>query len=560
MLYKNATRWPFPMSGVPREPYFGNQPLMDFSRRQPTAQPFTGPPTEAQLMALQHLGHISEEQKPAVLPQTPPRGGPMAYAASPGGTRRLPSAGARRRHKSMFATGYAGAIATLAVAMLLGGSSHSSLVIPVSVAGACAVAVMAAWGLRNVSGNGATRRSSGLRAGLLAQLTPVICLSVAYPMAGRQLREDHVGSVQLAALVLAASLITPWLSQIACAPLFMALSAPPADGEPPMLGARWLARWPLAAVSSLPVAAVFGLGVGLDLRWPMAAISALIVLCALNSLFSQSMVVGILQRNYLPWATAWLAFALALVIFPRLWFLPPVAALCTQLGWLLAGRPGFVRPALMRAIPAQFAKGALVGGVLWSDKLFFFLKTTPRFHAEFVFFGVLPAIVTYGYYFVRLAPHLDEIVADMRETMANDAVAVSVAKLRRLSDRVEQSIVEVACVGAILCLLGVIAICCAVPAESQLYGAMAVASTIFMFTTVLLYLLDYVGRVRLVYAYSGMQLLLGALIIFSRPAGVLTYVLLAALSAGLAASVTRRVLDAWRLPEYSLFWRYATEW
>jgi len=432
-------------------------------------------------------------------------------------------------------------------------------VIPVALVAAGAAA-LAAWLVRSANGVARRPRSSGLRKNLLAQLTPVVCLSVAFPLVGGQLTTPRVGSVSEEALLLAGALATPWLSQVVCTPLFATLSAAPEHGEPASLGSRWLSRWPFVAVSSMPVAAVFGAGIGLALGWDRTATGALVLMCMINSLLSQSMIVGILQRNYLPWAAAWFVYALVLVTLPRLWFLPPVAGLFTQLVYLVGARPALVRPVRTRGLLAQFCKGLLVGAVLWSDKLFFFLKATPHFQAQYVFLAVLPAMIAYGYYFVRLAPCLDQIVADMRATMDSEALADSGRRLRELADEVEESIVKVACVGSILCLLSVIAVSLIAPSISMLYAVMAVASVSFLVITVLLYMLDYIGRSYLVYRFAGMQLVVSASTILIGPPGPMTYIVLAVLSAAVAIVVAYSTLTAWRLPEYSLFWRYATEW
>ena len=475
----------------------------------------------------------------------------------PGGYQR--GAHGRRRAAVSFAAGYGAAAVTLLVAVLLAGTSGTILVIPVALAALC-VTHLTVWLGGNISSTSGRPRSPGLRKSLVAQLTPVIILSLAFPLAGSQLRAAQVGSISAAALVLAGSLATPWLSQVVCTPLYAALSAAPADGEPVSLGARWLSRWPFVAASSVLVAGVFGAGIGLSLRWDTTAICALVLLCTLNSLFSQSTVVGNLQRNYLPWAAAWFAYALMLVARPALWFLPPVAGLCTQLVYILSGRPTRVRPVRTRGLVTQFAKGALIGAVLWSDKLFYFLRASSHFRAQFVFLAVLPAIVTYGYYFVRLAPGLDQIVADMRATMESDALSRSAPRLRELADQVEESIVQVICAGAVLCMISVIAVLFIAPSISLLYSVMAVASIIFLVITVLLYMLDYLGRRDQVYAFAGTQLAVEALVILIGPPSPLTYLLLVALSAGVAVVAIRSVLRAWRMPEYSLFWRYATEW
>ncbi len=469
---------------------------------------------------------------------------------------------ARRRAAESLPVGYGAAAAILLAALMLPactGNSRKPLVVPIIIFGVCAAA-LAVW-LAVVSENSCEQvRSSGLWKSILAQLTPAVCLTAAFPAVMGVLGTSYVGSVSVATLVLASSLATPWLSQIVCAPLFTELSDASEESEHASLESRWLSRWPYLAFCSTPIAIAFGVGVGLVLNWNHVAIAALVALCTLNSLFSQSTVVGILQRNYLLWATAWAAYALTLIAFPRIWFMPPVAGLLTQLVYISARRTEFSRPRRTPRILARFSKGALVGGVLWSDKLFFFLRSGPHFQAQFVFLAVLPAIVTYGYYFVRLAPRLDRIVTEMRTTMEKDSVTRSAARLRGLAHQVEATMVQVACVGGILCLSGVVTVSLSVPSVSLLYASMAVASTSFLIITVHLYKLEYVGRVDLMYKFAGAHLVLVAAAILVGAPGSTTYIVASALSAGVAIATAHSALAAWRLPEYALFWRHATQW
>lgn len=462
-----------------------------------------------------------------------------------------------------LSVGYGSAASALLAALLLAATARSggspALIIGAALLGLTAL-LLAATSAFCRRTRARRRRAPGLWKRLMVQLTPVVCLSAAYPMVGPRLEAGRVGSVSEQMLVLAGSLVTPWLSQTVCSPLFRALSVPADAGQPASLPGRWLALWPLVAVQSILIAALAGLGTGALLGWDSAASGALVVLCALNGLLSQSMVVGILQRNYMSWAYAWAAYAAALVVIPAWWFLPPLAGLLTQLISLARMRPALARPGRTRGVLAYFCKGALIGAVLWSDKLLLFLRDPGQFHALLVFLAALPAIVTYGYYFVRLAPDLDQVVADMRATMENDRLRQSAFRLRELSGQVEQLIVRVTCVGAALCLTGVTIVSLVMPAASMLYAAMAVASTIFMINTALLYKLEYIGRGSTALWFAGAHLAAVSVAFAIGPPGTLTYLVLAALEASIVMMAARSVLAAWRVPDYSLFWRRAVQW
>lgn len=469
----------------------------------------------------------------------------------------------RRKAASSTNLAYGASVVTLLSALMLGHSlsaAHGHAFTVLTLLVGIGAAGLAGWRIKSRNSSPMRSTSSGLTKSLLAQLTPVVCLSLAYPTVGHRLEEGRVGAVPLNMVVLAGSLITPWLSQTVCSPLYKALSSSPAVDQPAALHSRWLAAWPFAAGTALLVAALFGFAVATQLGWGYQAASALAVLCALNGLLSQSMVVAILQRNYLSWAAAWTAYATALVIMPSWWFMPPIAGIFTQLVYLAARRPALLRPTFNRTIIADLGKGFLIGAVLWSDKLFFFLKEPFHFHPLLVFLSILPAIVAYGYYFVRQAPGLDQLVAEMRAAMQDDPLSQSAPRLGALIGQAELTVVKATCTASVLCFAGVVIESIFMPGTIMFYAAMAVASTNFLVITIFLYKLEYIGRGDLVYWFAGAHFLLVSLVFFIASPGVVTYLALSALSAIITLLAAHTALRAWRAPEYSFFWRYATSW
>lgn len=469
--------------------------------------------------------------------------------------------GRRSRVVGVPLVGYAAAGVTLGGGLLLAAVVRAGadwgLVVPVLVLGVgAAVVSLAVAG----AGRGMFGHLVGLRKDLLAQMVPVICLGLAYPLVGDHLASLRVGNVTESQLLLAASLAVPWLSQIVCVPLFMALCGEPALGEPAELVSRFLSRWPLVAAASLPVAVAFGVSISWVSGWDVRAAVALSALCVLNGLFAQSLTVNILHREYRWWAFSWAAYSVSVVALPGWWLLPPLVGLITQLGYLAGKRPSMLRLVGTHGLAGHFAKGALIGSVLWSDKLFYFLKSPTHFDPFIVFLSVLPAIVAYNYYFVRLAPRMDALVKDMRTTMETELLARSTRRLRDLGWQVQSLAVTGGCVGVALSFGAVVVISFTRPEESLLYAAMTTTSCCLLLITVLIYKLDYIGSVELVCWLSGVELFVISMVfVFFAPDST-SYLVLGGLSVGVIIATARRSMDVWRVPEYALFWRHATQW
>ncbi len=102
-----------------------------------------------------------------------------------------------------------------------------------------------------------------------------------------------------------------------------------------------------------------------------------------------------------------------------MWFLPPLVGLATQLIPLRRHWASLTRSARLHFadVATDVVRGLLLGAVLWSDKYFLFLKAGDHFAVTSVYMALLPAVLAYNYYFVRLAPRFDASITELRGAM-----------------------------------------------------------------------------------------------------------------------------------------------
>jgi len=267
------------------------------------------------------------------------------------------------------------------------------------------------------------------------------------------------------------------------------------------------------------------------------------------------------RRRWL-WAAAWAGYAAALLVVPTWWFLPPLVGLATQLVPLRHHLLRWSRPVALdvRDLGSDLLRGVLLGAVLWSDKLFLFLRGGGHFEVSAIFFAMLPAVLAYNYYFVRLAPSFDSSVGSLRAAMQNAPYAILAERSSHLSKTVQTSISQTAFVGAWLCLAVTVVVPRYTDYSAVLVGSVAVASWLFMMTTVLCYKLDYAGKSGLAQVYSAAHLVVCAGTIMLLPAGANVYGALVLFETVLFVAALRSCLSHWRSAEYTLFWRHATAW
>jgi hypothetical protein len=396
---------------------------------------------------------------------------------------------------------------------------------------------------------------------LLAQLSPVIFLSLAYPLAAGRLNAVHVGGVAFSRLLLAASTTAPWLSQIVCMPMFAALSPHAAGRSPRQLAAEVLQRWPWTFAAAVPVAGMLIVPVWLTEDWRPPAVLVYATLCLLNAAFAQSLVYSVISRHSVLWMAGWAVYALALLAFPRLWFLPPLAGTALQVLFLVCrtrfARLNCVKPA---HIGADLAKGAMLGCLLWSDKYLYFLRFPHSFNALLLFGAMIPAIVAYNFYFALLAPRTDGLVDSVRQAMEVE----SISRLRRestiLSRHIRGSASQASVLCALLSLIAGTAILAVWPSCRLAAGSEMLACWCFVMGSLACYKLAYIGQTRLAYGYGALHLALTSIAFAWSSSGPQAYWALAAAEILLVPLVLRACMRDWDQPEFMLFWRHAIQW
>jgi hypothetical protein len=397
---------------------------------------------------------------------------------------------------------------------------------------------------------------------LLLHLSPVVLLAIAFPLATARIVDAEIAGVSLTEVLLASSLTVPWLSQAVCLPLYRAISHLMQGGDMPAIQDRFMEVWPRTLVQTLPVIAVFAVPMQLAMRWPVRALAAYLTLCLLHTVFVQSLIVANVGRRRGQWALAWAAYAAALLVAPTAWFLPPIAGLVTQLVPLRRHVPALRRMSVLdhRDVALDLVRGLLLGSVLWADKLFIFLRSGPQFAVSTVFLALLPAIIAYNYYFVRLAPTFDRRVLDLRHAMEHSDYESLRGRSRLLAATVQGTLTRTALIGGALSL--------AVTSVFEFTGSrttafvawVCVASCLLVLTTLACYKLDYIGLTLLAQALAGAHLALCVGVFALVPSIETAYVVLSLLEVPLCLVSLACCRSSWRASTYTLFWRHATAW
>jgi hypothetical protein len=335
-----------------------------------------------------------------------------------------------------------------------------------------------------------------------------------------------------------------------------------AAGEYDKITGRLCEVWPTTFVQCVPVIVVFAVPIQLAMHWSGTAIATYGILCLLYLAFAQSLILSIVYRRRGLWAIGWGVLAAALLIAPSVWYLPPLLGLLTQLVPLRRYVRVLLHPVVLPygSVVADVVRGLLLGAVLWSDKYFLFVKAGDHFAVSTVYLALLPAVLAFNYYFVRLAPGFDQSILDLRAAMETAPYDVLIAQSRSVYRRVTRSLSRSALVGAAIAFAITLLLVLVRPASVPLVAAVTISSWLAMMLTLFCYKLDYIGQSRVAQLFSGTYLVGCAAAFAILPVGPAPFVALIGFDVVLFALTLRTTLEHWRSPEYSLFWRYAMAW
>ena len=407
---------------------------------------------------------------------------------------------------------------------------------------------------------------------MLQAMSPAILLGAGYPIVGSQLGSHSIGGIPLFSLVVSVSVAVPWLSQVAGTPVYRLIGDVPYRGDDG--AARRFARmWPALLVLIAPPVLVVTALVAVTTGWSATALGAHVVLTLVNMLFVQSLVVADIAGSRGRWALGWVAYAVALLAAPTIWFLPPLAGLVSQM--LLMGRAlgGLIHPVgvPLRSFTADTARGLVLGGVLWSDKLLLFLVNGTNFDIATVYLCLQPAVVAYSYYFAITAPSINRAVARFRIQLADSSMTRLRDQGRFLHGTVSASLRRTTVVGIVSVGIAVLvaALLDGGGASTWTLSASGVltvtviagASLLFTLLTLLAYEIEHVGDRTAAIVLSGAHLAAALLLFIGLGTiPVRAYAAVGIVDLALVAVAVAVYRSRWSSPEYAFFWGKALSW
>lgn len=219
-----------------------------------------------------------------------------------------------------------------------------------------------------------------------------------------------------------------------------------------------------------------------------------------------------------------------------------------------------IRPRRLPGVWSEFAKGALVGFVLWADKVFLFLQHPANFDSRLVFAALLPGVIIYNYFFVYVAPQVDGVASSVRDLLQVDDLTELRTMRDRYVGRLETAVAMCAVRGATLGAVSIVAAAAVAPRQAYQFAVLVAFTWCLVLVSICVYKLSYLGQVFVPYATCAACLLVLAVTFAFVNVGTGTYIVLATILALALLPLLHHLARQWRTPEYALFWQRATSW
>ena len=397
-------------------------------------------------------------------------------------------------------------------------------------------------------------------AAMLLGMSPAILLGLSFPFVSQKMAASTIDGTGLPVIVLSVSVAVPWLSQIIGTPVYRLLGDSIGRGPRTVLE-RYCSIWPALFLWALVPTALEVLVVAAVTGWNPHVIGVHTTLLLLHVVFVQSLIVADVSGRRRLWSVGWLFYAVALVVEPTWWYLPPLLGALSQV--LFMGRPlgKALRPRSVSTgiLVQDMLRGAVLGGVLWSDKYFLFLGAGRDFDVALVYLCLQPAVVAYCYYFAVTAPRVNTEIAMFQTVLKREGMASLRDRGRILRRLLDASLIRACVVG----VGGVIVVICsmALIAPERVLTVLEVcgSSTLFTVLTLLSYEIDHIGDSTAALLLSGVHVAIAAAVLL-RVASTGAYLPLAGVDLALCALGLLLYRKRWAAPEYSFFWGKAMSW
>ncbi len=384
----------------------------------------------------------------------------------------------------------------------------------------------------------------------LLQAFPVVLIGVVLFYIGPSILSLQVGEISLRKFFFLIGLSIPWMSHLACMPIYIKLGNILYENKDLSIAYLILETVPVVWALSTLVILFFGVGLGQIFSWETSLVWIYILTCSLHILFSQLMIYGQLSRKWTSWFFSWIIYGASLFFFPHLWFLPPLLGSLFLSIYLFFISKEIPFPSWDWKYFSWMKAGLFLGIVLWADKFFIFLFFKNYYNFNLIFFSLIPSVILLNYFFIFKSPEIEKKLNETINSICSESIQNYVSRMSDLYHVVKISLLKIFIFGLFVNIIAVFVYYNFFEASYE-NNYIFVVSFLLTFQTIVLNLLVTLRKLSVLSLFSFLYMIsLGLLLFFNKNIYDFPMILIIGF---LNVLLLKRSLPFWKYPHYLVF-------
>jgi hypothetical protein len=231
-------------------------------------------------------------------------------------------------------------------------------------------------------------------------LIPLIFISLTVSAHEVALTKTIIGRETLFELLLNVALISPWIAQACCFPIYVEIGKEIfQNGEENTTKLHFFIirkffLFPL--ISSLMI----GFLSYYLLKHTFLFSVSLFILCLLQILFAQFMVLPLIQRNFKLWIMGWICYLVTFYLFNTYWYRAPLMGILSIFVFTKSWKHWMNFNISLRSFFLSYFCGLFIGIVLWIDKINLYISQPEKNISSYIFIALLPSLLGLNYFYI----------------------------------------------------------------------------------------------------------------------------------------------------------------
>lgn len=272
-------------------------------------------------------------------------------------------------------------------------------------------------------------------------LFPVFLISIIASKIIPVLGQAEIFHTSIVFIMLQLALCIPWMSQMACLPLYSRLGHELYLLKTVKIEKIILQFFPGILIVSALIETLFISSYGFVNHLTFEIIILMIGSCVFHTSFSLLMTYGSVAKKWSVWMISWFIYGISLFLWPTKILYPPLLSSLFMFSYLLKKNGKMPSVRFDKKLYSSFMLGMMMGLVLWIDKVLaynfhhFFAdrNALSDFSSWMLFVPLIPSIITFNLYYVFFAPLIDQELKEVIQSMDKENIYEFIRKKNVLS-------------------------------------------------------------------------------------------------------------------------------